>query len=262
MLSFQEKMKIIGLTKIRNEERIIQDTLDHWGRHCTGGIYVYDDESTDKTVEICKAHPAVKQVIEGDVWDLDRERAEWMNRQRVLEAAQKDADINDWFIYFDADERLFFEEWSLLFKKDVQAIACKLYDVYITPEDEKEYDYNKRNFVGPEYRTIVFFFRNSIYLSYDKPDQRVVNLGPVNNIQVAGIVKHFGKGISVEHWEETCDYYATFWPKYAAKWEKRKGQAVKKDYKSDFGNKLIKFNEVLNGTVEGVPLEQQTYGKS
>ena len=24
---------------------------------------------------------------------------------------------------------------------------------------------------------------------------------------IGGTVKHFGKGISVEHWEETCDYY-------------------------------------------------------
>jgi len=253
-------MKIIGLTKIRNEELIIKETLDHWGRICPGGLYVYDDDSTDDTVQICRDHPSVKALIEGQTWDVDRERAEWMNRQKVLERAQRDAGPDDWFIYFDADERLFFDEWKLLFTPDIKAIACQLYDVYITPEDVDEPDHNRRQFVGPEYRTIVFFFRNSEYLRYNKPDQRVVDLGPQRYIPVYGIVKHFGKGLSVEHWEETCDYYINFWPKYSDKWTKRKGKAVKEDYKSDFGNKLIKFNDVLNGRVKGVPLEQQVYG--
>ncbi len=254
-------MKIIGLIKIRQEEKIIRDTLDHWGKICSGGIYVVDDESTDSTVEICKSHPAVKKVEIVD-WDPDRERSEWFNRQKALEMAiEAGARKDDWFVYFDADERIYFDRWDLFFKEDVKAIACRLYDVFITPEDVK-LPYLKRDFVGPEYRTITFFFKNSPYLSYDKPDQRVVNLEPGIQIQVAGIVKHFGKGLSVQHWEETCDYYINFWPKYAAKWRERKGKAVKKDYKSDFGNKLIKFNDVLSGREEGFSLESQAYGKN
>lgn len=250
-------MKIFGLTKIRNEAGIMKETLDHWARFCTGGIYVYDDKSTDKTVEICKAHPAVKAVIEGNVWDPDRERSEWWNRQQILSRAKQDAGPDDWFIYFDADERLYFDDWRLLFSP-VKAIACKLYDIYITPEDVDK-SHNEREWVGPEFRTIVMFFRNSQWLSYDMPDQRIVNLEPNIQIPIAGYVKHFGKGLSVQHWEETCDYYINFWPKYADKWSRRKGKAVKHDYLSDFGNPLIKWEE---REAKGFPLETQPYGKN
>lgn len=255
-------MRIFGITKIRGEEKIIQETLDHWGSICTGGIYVIDDASEDKTVEICKKHSKVKAVLETENWDPDREKMEWMHRQRILERARKDADEDDWFVYFDADERIYFNDWHFLFEEGIGAIACRLYDIYITPEDADEPNHNLRKWVGPEFRTIVFFFKNSPYLSYDKPDQRIVNLPPDTKIVVSGIIKHFGKGLSVQHWEETCDYYINFWQKYRAKWEMRKGKAIKKDYKSDFGNNLIKFNDVLSDKEEGFSLEQKTYGKN
>jgi len=255
-------MKIIGLTKIRNEEKIIQETLDHWGSICSGGIYVIDDASTDKTIEICKANKHVKDVLETEHWDPDREKMEWMHRQRILERAKQNAEPDDWFVYFDADERIYFNNWPLFFEEGIGAIACRLYDIYITPDDKDEPNYNLRNWVGPEYRTIVFFFKNSPYLSYDKLDQRVVNLDPETKIVISGIIKHFGKGLSVEHWEETIDYYVNFWPKYEAKWEARRGKAIKKDFKSDFGNPLIKFNDVLSEREEGFSLEQQNYGKN
>jgi len=253
-------MRILGICKVRNEEKIIKETLDHWGKICTGGIYIVDDKSDDKTMEICMSHPAVKSVQQVSFWDPDREKSEWALRQMALERAQQDAEQDDWFVYFDADERLYFDNWELFFAKDIGAIACRLYDIYITPEDELESDHNKREWVGPEYRTIVFFFRNSPYLKYDKPDQRVVDLPPNCKIVVAGMVKHFGKGLSVQHFEETCDYYINFWPKYADKWIKRKGTAI--HTKSDFGNELIKFNDVLSNREEGFSLEQMPYGKN
>lgn len=52
-------MNIIGLTLVRNESLIIQETLDHFGRFCTGGIYVLDDCSDDDTYEIAKSHKSV-----------------------------------------------------------------------------------------------------------------------------------------------------------------------------------------------------------
>jgi len=258
----QPPMKIIGLIKVRNEEAIIQETLDDWGAYCTGGIYVYDDNSTDKTVEICKNHEAVKYVHENKVWDPNREQHEWQARQHVLVRAQQDATKDDWFVYFDADERLYFDEWDLLFHQDLKGISCKLYDIYITPEDKDEPDHNKRNWVGPEYRTILFFFRNVPELRYWMPDQRIVTMAPNSRVIVSGVIKHYGKGLSVQHWEDTCDYYINFFPKYSAKWKERKGKAVKTDMKSDFGNNLIKFNDVLSGNAEGFSLEAQTYGQN
>lgn len=259
-------MNIIGITRIRNEQDIIKDTLDHWAKICTGGIYVYDDASTDFTVKVCRAHSSVKEVIESKIWETDREHAEWANRQAILSLAKRNANPDDWFVYFDADERLATgpagQFWKPFFDPNVKAVACKLYDVYITPMDETKY-YDYRDFVGPEYRTIVMFFRNHPDLSYDKPDQRVVNLPNDHRaVVVSGYIKHFGKGISVKHWEETCQYYINYFPKYAKKWQDRLGKAIKSDYKSDFGNKLISFNDVVLGRIEGIPLESQIYGRN
>lgn len=251
-------MKIIGLTKVRNEALIMKETLDHWERVCTGGIYVYDDVSMDETASICDNHPAVKAVLRSDYWDPDRERAEWRNRQAVLERAQQDAGVDDWFVYFDADERLSFAgNFGLFFEKSIDAIACKLFDIYITPEDVDK-PYIEREWVGPEFRTITMFFRNSRALSYSQPDQRIVTLAPNARTVVAGYIKHFGKGLSVEHWEETCDYYIKHWPKYSAKWQLRKGKAVH-DFVSDFNNPLIKWSD---RDEKGFPLKSQTYGKN
>lgn len=251
--------KIIGLAKVRNEAHIMKDTLDNWARICTGGIYIYDDVSTDNTVEICKAHPSVKEVIEGQVWDPDREKAEWYNRQMVLMRAQQEADENTWFVYFDADEHLFnFEQYELFNTRGINAIACRLYDFYITPED-KDLRYSEREYVGPEYRTIIYFFRNSPHLKYHLPDQRIVTLPPdVGQIPIHGDIKHYGKGFSVEQWEGTCQYYIRHWPKYADKWRKRVGKAIKEDYLSDFGNKLIKWKD----RDKGFTLEDKSYGKN
>lgn len=249
---------IRGLIKVRNEAAIIKETLDRWGAFCTGGIYVYDDVSSDLTVSICEAHPAVRAVIRGAFWDPDREKAEWFNRQSALIRAQQDSGPDDWFVYFDADEHPYnFTAYELFGRPDVKAIAMRLYDFYITPHDEEK-SYLEREWIGPEFRTIVFFFRNSPWLKYEHPDQRIVNLEPGIQIPIHGDIKHFGKGMSVEQWEATCDYYIRFWPKYAEKWRARKGKAVHRDMLSDFGNPLIRWAD----RAQGITLEDKTYGKN
>lgn len=254
-----DKLPVIrGLMKVRNEEHILFDTLENWKSFCTGGIYIYDDVSTDKTVQIARSHHSVKDVILGDFWDPDREKAEWFNRQQILARAQQDSGPDDWFVYFDADEHIYnFKDFELFNSEHVKAIACRLYDVYITPEDENAF-YKDREWVGPEYRTIPFFFRNSKYLRYQYPDQRVVDLEPGIRIPIHGDIKHYGKGFSVAQWEATCDYYIRFWPKYADKWRMRKGKAVHAEYESDFGNKLIKWKD----RDRGFSLEDKPYGKN
>jgi glycosyltransferase involved in cell wall biosynthesis len=251
-----ELPKIRGLMKMRNEAHILKDTLDNWAPFCTAGIYIYDDVSTDKSVEIARAHPAVKEVIQGEIWDPDREKAEWVNRQMVLARAQQFSGPNDWFVYFDADEHIYnFEHYELFSSDHVGAIACRLYDFYITPEDVDK-PYNKREWIGPEFRTIPFFFRNWSGARYERPDQRIVNLPPGIEIPIHGDIKHYGKGFSVEQWEHTCDYYIKFWPKYSDKWRQRKGKAIHKDMLSDFGNPLIKWTD----RARGFSLEDKPYG--
>jgi len=58
-------------------------------------------------------------------------------------------------------------------------------------------------------------------------------------------VKHFGKCLSVEHWEETCDYYMNGFPaSFRQRWETRKGKAIHTH--SDFGRRLYTWEELMS----------------
>ncbi|MBK7632429.1 MAG: hypothetical protein IPJ23_17345 [Ignavibacteriales bacterium] len=116
----------------------------------------------------------------------------------------------------------------------------KLFDFYITSEDIDK-KYFERKWLGPEFREIIIAFKNSNELCYKHADQREVSLGK-GTIENLGYVRHYGKAISVEEWEKTCDYYGKHFPQYSEKWEKRKGKAVHNGV-SDFGNKLISWKE-------------------
>lgn len=231
-------MKIALITRIRNEEEIIQDFLDYYTPYCDG-IYIYDDVSTDRTVEICKAHSHVRGIIESKEWDKDRTKAEFTTRQAVLELAQKDNP--DWIIYVDADERIEFGDiFNVLNFYD--GVVMKLFDYYITEED-KDLNYKERKWLGQEYRSILMMYRNKPNLKYQYHDQREMLLPDNSRILYAGAVKHYGKAISVKEWEETCNYYSNHFPEpYKSKWEGRKGKAIHE--KSDFGGKLIQWHEI------------------
>lgn len=231
-------MKIIGLSRVRNESEIMLDTLNHMSEFCDS-IYIYDDASTDNTVEICESHPLVKEVIKGDVWDLNRERAEYQNREAILKLARKKEELNldDWFIYMDADERIEFNFNNLSnISNECDAIKMRLFDFYITKEDVNK-NYVEREWMGPEYRDILFMFKNGNAIGYSIPDQREVFLKPNTRVKQIGFVKHYGKSISIKQWEDTCEYYSKNFPKYSKKWELRKGKAI--HTVSDFGRKLI-----------------------
>ena len=234
-------VRVTGMIRVRNETAIITDTLDHLARFCSGGIYVYDDVSTDETASLCASHPWVREVIRGAYWDSNRGRAEYENRAAVLKAAQAKAGAQDWLVYLDADERIEFN-WSDLYRQpdDVIAVRMKLFDFYITPDDANLI-YHQRQWMGPEFRPIVIAFRNLPSLQFRHLDQREVELGCEGRIIEAGFVKHYGKAISIEQWEHTCDYYRTYFPAYAAKWAARKGKAI--HTKSDFGHDLIRWEQ-------------------
>jgi len=249
--------KIYGLIRVRDEEDIIVNSLDHLAGFCNGGIVVYDDCSTDKTVELCRAHTNVKAVITNKTWDENRERAEFENRAALLSKVKEYAGEKDWLVYVDADERIDFD-WKILgtLPADVLAIRMKLFDFYITQEDVDEIFY-KRKWMGPEYREIIFAFRNLPNLSYTEPDQREVNLGASGKIFNAGFVKHFGKALSVQRWERKCEYYASHFPRYSEKWNLRKGKAIHTE--SDFGFALITWEEK---EVKGIKLTPQIEANS
>ena len=261
-------MKVFGIAKIRNEQHIIRDTLDSWAGVCDE-IYVYDDCSSDSTPTICLAHPKVKEVIHSTLFDPDRERAEWFNRQAVWSSARRFMGPEDWVVYFDGDEHLYDFDRSALENPHTQIIACPSYDAYVTQEDARldEWNYAKRlPWVAQEYEFCLYFYRNRPWINFHLPDQRNMSdhatlrawITDPAMIQMEGKILHWGKGLSVRKWEEKCRYYAeTFGPKYAEKWKARMGKAVHE--MSDFGLPLVRWPDVRAGEVEtfnrkGMPL--------
>lgn len=232
-------MSVIGLTRIRNEEAIIQDTLDHMSTFCDT-VIVYDDCSTDRTVEICKKHQVVRLIVMGNEWDKNRWNAEYQNRHQLYIQAAKIANPNDFIVYMDADERIEFD-WTILNETNADYITMKLFDFYITEED-KELDYSHRKWMGPEYRNIPMIFRMKAALGWHYPDQRICTTVPGSIELESGYVKHYGKSISVDEWEATCDYYIEYFPNYSEKWKARKGKAIHSDL-SDFNRPLIQWHE-------------------
>jgi glycosyltransferase involved in cell wall biosynthesis len=242
---------IIGIVRVRNEEEIIKHTLDHVSK-LVGSIIVVDDASTDYTPDICKQHKSVLTVIRNRYWDKTpegRSKAEGDLRQLALEEAMK---YNpEWIYYFDADEYADFSGIDLQ-DESIDAYRLRLFDFYITEED-KDKHFLDREFMGREYRDILMLFRPHPEIRFF---QREPSLPKDYEIKTAGYVKHYGKAISVEEWEKTCDYYiyhrgASFLPEFRDKWLKRKGKAI--HTQSDFGTNLITWEDREN---LGIPLRE------
>ena len=240
---------IVGITKARNEEHIIKDTLDNWAQFCDQ-IFVYDDCSQDDTANPAAHHPAVVDVIGNGVFDEDRLRAEWVNRKAVLDLAKELEP--EWIACFDCDEHLHDLDTSLL-SGSANIIKTQWYDIYITPEDEHLPDeqYQDRRWVGCEYRQIPFFYRYHTSLDFSLPDQRIMHHPKCDQSQIIqnGLIKHWGKGFSKAIWDRKVQYYG--WEQhldgkpgiYSKKWQARKGKAVH-NYFSDDGNPLVLWDDI------------------
>ena len=231
-----------GFTKVRNEAPYIGETLDVWAEYCTKGIHVYCDCCTDGTAEVCRSHPAVVEVIEGDLYDPDRARADKINRQMVFTSVERFLRPGDWVAYFDADEHLVEFDTDLLLDKGRWVVTPWWYDVYITPEDVDK-PYTQRQWVSADMRMIPVFFRYVQGMGFHHPDQRILTHNRQRAYQITGHLKHYGLGRSVEDWERKARYYRE-WPQYAEKWTKRLGQAVRHDYTSVLGTPLVKYDDL------------------
>jgi glycosyltransferase involved in cell wall biosynthesis len=250
-------MIIAGVTRIRNEEHIIEDTLDHYAQFCNGGIFVLDEASTDNTSEICACHPAVgrdhliqlEAIVEGP---NERRAFETWGRQQPLELARKIAKP-DWVFYFDADERVTLDTWIMALP-GIDVYFSRLWDFYITPDDVGK-DWTSRQWIGPEYRDIVMFWRDQPGITFR---EREPSLPGEYKKGRGGDVRHYGKAISVMHWEETCHYYATKQPEpFSSKWVRRHGYAI--HTRSSFDNELILWTE---RNERGFPLTPQIEQRS
>jgi glycosyltransferase involved in cell wall biosynthesis len=243
---------LIGVTRLRNESLILRDTLDYVGRQ-VDAIVAYDDASTDRTLELLRTHPKVALVVANGSWEEDvkaRRLAEGRHRGLLLQTARARLQF-DWMLCFDADERVTADLRGFLagpHAGDCDGVRVRLFDAYMTPEDHAPYQPDRalldfRRFFGPEERDILMLWRNRPEVVFAAQHAR--EPGGVERVATDLYCQHYGKSLSVEHWEETCDYYIRHFPfdTYGRKWRDRKGHAI--HTRSDFMRPLYEWGEEL-----------------
>jgi glycosyltransferase involved in cell wall biosynthesis len=247
-----KKHLIVGMTRIRNEALILPDTLDYLATQ-VDAIVAYDDASTDETVDILRKHPKVALIVANQAWEKDiaaRKLAEGRHRGLLLDIARSELP-HDWMFCFDPDERVTGSLPSFVAGLEADAsdaVRVQLFDAYMTPEDCAPYApdlplLHFRKFYGPEQRDILMLWRNRPEIHFAEGHGRTP--GGMERVKIDLHCQHYGKSLSVDHWEETCDYYIRHFPfeTYGRKWTERKGQAIHTE--SDFQRPLYEWGEEL-----------------
>ncbi|MCJ7597917.1 MAG: glycosyltransferase family 2 protein [Methyloceanibacter sp.] len=243
---------LVAMTRVRNEASILPNTLDYLAGQ-VDAIIAYDDASTDRTVDILRGHPKVALVIANKSWEQDvaaRKQAEGRHRGLLLDIARAELP-HDWMLCFDPDERVtgnLREFVNGLSTDDCDAVRVRLFDAYMTPDDHAPYrsDFallDFRRYYGPEQRDILMLWRNRPEIGFAEGHGRTP--GGMHHIKTDLYCQHYGKSLSVEHWEETCDYYIRHFPfeTYGKKWTERKGKAI--HTASDFDRPLYPWGDEL-----------------
>lgn len=243
---------LVAMTRVRNEALILPDTLDYLGKH-VDAIVAYDDVSTDETVDILRAHPKVALIVANEAWEEDiaaRRLAEGRHRGLLLEIARAQLP-HDWMFCFDPDERVTGDLRGFvagLVAEDCDAVRVQLFDAYMTPDDHAPYRPDRelldfRRFYGPEQRDILMLWRNRPEIGFAEGHGRTP--GGMERVKTDLYCQHYGKSLSVAHWEETCDYYIRHFPydTYGKKWMERKGKGIHTE--SDFNRPLYEWGETL-----------------
>lgn len=262
---------LVGITRVRNESLILQDTLDYIGGF-VDAIVAYDDASTDSTRDVLRHHPKVALMIENNTWrggEEARLRAETRHRGLLLEVVRNKLHC-EWIYCFDADERIVEDPRDLLRQvtpDECNGVRVQLFDAYMTPDDCAPYKsgrqlLNFRRSFGLERREILMLWRNASHISFQGLDARE----PTGVAQIiTGLhCQHYGKAISIAQWESTCDYYAKNfpWETYGEKWERRKGQAI--HTQSDFSNTLCEWGpDLFNRAIDitSTPARSPSFAK-
>lgn len=242
----------IAIIRVRNEELILNDTLEHLSQF-VDAIVALDDASTDSTPLILKESPHVVGVITNRNWLPDvqaRLEAETSHRQMLLDVCRKEVNSN-WIMCVDADER-FQGDIRGFFAEDLATapdyVRISLFDAYLTPFDFRAISdgqklLSSRKYFGVERRDIVMIFRNVDnfnFIGLDSREPTVSGQGLVNFH-----CQHYGKSISRRQWDETCRYYVNHfpWDPYGQKWSARIGKSI--HTKSDFGTRLRPWGNQL-----------------
>jgi hypothetical protein len=195
----------------------------------------------------------VALVVANQAWEEDiaaRKLAEGRHRGLLLDMAREQLP-HDWMLCFDPDERITGDLRGFvsgLSAKACDAVRVRLFDAYLTPEDHAPYQagrelLNFRRFYGPEQRDILMLWRNRPGIGFAEGDGRTPR--GMESVKTDLYCQHYGKSLSVAHWEETCDYYIRHFPyeTYGKKWIERKGRAIHTE--SDFQRPLYAWGETL-----------------
>lgn len=243
-----QTVPLLILLRIRNEELILDDTLRHLSEFADM-ICVYEDASTDATREILKRYEKVVMIIENDYWQSGIEQrllSETRHRGLLLQEARKNFNFT-WCMCCDADERYIGrirEYVSEPIALKPAAVRIQLFDAYMTEGDDAAYFQgqalkNFRSYFGVERRDILMLWQNKQHVRFKGLDAREPIV--TGSVDVNFFCQHYGKSLSYEHWESTCDYYIEHfpWHPYGEKWSARKGMALHKS--SDFGRDLLQW---------------------
>jgi ubiquinone/menaquinone biosynthesis C-methylase UbiE/UDP-N-acetylglucosamine:LPS N-acetylglucosamine transferase len=256
MIGKKYKQRLIGLTRVKNEQEMMQEHLDHMAKFCDE-IWVYDDQSDDQTAKIAENHPAVKVVLHTDSdWRPKKvgtvpDALELAKKtQRLLDEASKKSDAN-WFIYLDVDEFLdkdLVKNLPRLMKQNkYDALCFELYDFFITEKDKnKSYKgdiQTVRPYCGTEWRHQLFMWRNIPGLYY----QEGVHREPIGFIKKRILyssykIKHYGKAKSVKDYNHKKEWYRKYRPQLMKSKFKFTLPPVRKD-QSDLG-KLVTWDQI------------------
>lgn len=251
------KHLLVAMTRMRNEALILPDTLDYLSGQ-VDAIVAYDDASTDDTVNILREHPKVALIIANQSWEKDvaaRKQAEGRHRGLLLDIARAELP-HDWMLCFDPDERVTENLREFVSNAgDCDAVRVRLFDAYMTPDDHAPYRSDLalldfRRFYGPEQRDILMLWRNRPEIGFAEGHGRTP--GGMSQVKTELYCQHYGKSLSVEHWEETCDYYIRHFPfdTYGKKWTERKGKAI--HIASDFNRPLYAWGDELFANAVGI----------
>lgn len=246
-----KQYKLISLLRVRNESLILHDTLEHLSQF-SDGIIAYDDCSTDDTFSILEQHPKVLAIIKNPVWASTvqaRLKAETLHRKKLMDLALHYHP--EWLFCADADERYIGDIKRFIHSESsegIDGVRISLFDAYMTPSDHLPYQngqlMNFRKNFGIERRDILMLWRAESQGYYKGLDCREPKLKKTN-IATMFFAQHYGKSLSIEHWENTCDYYINFFPfeTYGKKWSSRKGKGI--HTVSDFETRLYEWGDEL-----------------
>lgn len=245
-----KSVETILLTRIRNESDIISDFLAHVSEF-SDAVIVFDDSSSDSTLDIVRSHPKVVAIIKNILWDANnRTNQETLHRKALNTVANK-LFSPKWIIYMDADERLVGNvrrDLEAIDNTKVDFIRIPLFDAYMTKTDSEdtlpgEKLLNRRRYYGPERRDIIFIWSGNIEAKFVQDDAREPEIDSKNYLTLFKC-QHLGKALTIDRWESKCDYYIANFPNvYAKKWSERKGKAIHTE--SDFGTPLFEWGDDL-----------------